>query len=105
MLGLISRSVVSWLLVAGCVGSVDYHDMSATEHERLAQHYEATAASIELECYKARRNELTVDAPTTCWKGQDVRFLDANRDAAAYHRAAASELRAEETMRPLSAER
>jgi len=95
MLRLISRSVVPWLLAASCSPGV-HHATTIAEHEQLALHYEATANSIELECYKALRHELTVDDPAYCWKAHDIRFRDANRNAATTHRAAAAELRAAE---------
>ena len=90
-----------WLLVAGCGGSL--HPTSVADQERLADHYETTARAIEAECLKSRRNELTVPTTLPCWKAQDVRFLEANRDAAAKHRAAASQLR--EDAAPVSASR
>ena len=80
------------LLVTGCAGQP--HRLTADQHDELARHYEATARSIETECWKHRRDELTVDAPTPCWKAEDLRFLEANRDAAAKHRVAAAEERA-----------
>ena len=95
MLRLISRSVFPWLLVVSCSPGV-HHATTLAEHEQLARHYEATASSIELECYKARRHELTVDDPAYCWKAHDIRFRDANLNAATAHRAAAAELRAAE---------
>jgi hypothetical protein len=60
----------------------------------MARHYDATASSIEARCVDARRNELTVSEPSPCWKTQDQRFLEANRNAAAEHRTAAQRLRA-----------
>jgi hypothetical protein len=83
------------LLLAGCSAGT----MSAAQHEQLAHHYEATAASIETECAKARRNELTVGDVTMCWKDQDRRFLDANLHAAERHRTEAAKLRDQSAMR------
>ena len=93
MLRPISRSIIPWLLAASCGSGANGHVTSVAEHEHMASHYEATAASIEIECYKARRHELTVDDPAYCWKANDVRFLQANRNAAAEHRAEAERLR------------
>ena len=95
MLRLMSRALV--LFVASCGASP--HPRTVAEHERQAQHYADTADSIETECWKARRNELTVNEPTPCWKAQDVRFLDANRNAAAAERAEAARLRTLEASR------
>jgi hypothetical protein len=89
---LIRRSVVLALL-AGCATS-PHAPLTAEDHDRKAQHYETTAASIEDECWEDRRNELTVDAPQSCWKAQDIRFLEANEHAATRHRAEAARLRA-----------
>jgi hypothetical protein len=96
MLTLIRRSLVPCLLVVGCGGTVSHHPTSVAEHERKARSYEATADSIEVECMKDRRHELTVDLPAACWKAQDIRFLEANRNAALAHRAEATRLRAVE---------
>jgi hypothetical protein len=93
MLRLIRRSVMSGLL-ASCNPGLDVHPTTVAAHERLARHYELTADSIEDECYKARRHELTVDEPAPCWKAHDIRFLEANRNAAAAHRAVAARLAA-----------
>ena len=92
-----SRALALSVLVAGCAASP--HPRTVAEHERQAQHYDDTADSIETECWKARRNELTVNEPTPCWKGQDVRFLEANRNAAASERAKAARLRTLEARR------
>lgn len=91
------RSLALVLLAAGC--AVPPHPVTVAEHERQAQHYDDTADSIETECWKARRHELTVDAPQPCWKAEDLRFLDANRDAAAKERAEATRLRSLEASR------
>jgi len=90
------RLILPCLLVAGCEGwhQPTTHPITIEQHERLARHYEATAASIERECWKARRNELTVADRETCWKAEDQRFLQANLDAAARHYDAAKRLRA-----------
>jgi hypothetical protein len=96
MLRLIRRSVVPWLLVVGCGSTVNNHATSVAEHERRARNYESTADSIEVECMKDRRHELTVDVPHACWKAQDIRFLEANRNAALAHRAEATRMRAQE---------
>ena len=89
---LLSRSAaLSWLITAGCASGP--RGPTITEEEHKARHYAATADSIEVECFKSRRNELTVDAPSPCWKGEDVRFLEANRNAAAAHRANAARMR------------
>lgn len=91
------RSMIPWLLLAGCGSTPHRNSNSVVGHERIADHYDATANSIEEECFKARRDELTVDAPSPCWKAQDIRFLEANRNAAVAHRAAAAQMRAQET--------
>ncbi len=91
MLRVIGRPLLL-VLVTSC-GAHGKQPMTAAEHERIARHYEATADSIEDECWKDLRHELTVDPPEWCWKAQDVRFLDANRNAAARHRAAAAAMR------------
>jgi len=76
------------------------HPTTAAEHERVARHYDATADGIENECWKDLRHELTIDAhKQLCWKQEDIRFLEANRDAAAEHRAEAARLRAREANR------
>jgi hypothetical protein len=93
----IFRSLVLVLLATSC--AVPPHPVTVAEHERLAQHYDDTADSIEVECWKARRHELTVDAPQPCWKGEDIRFLEANRNAAAGQRAEAARLRTLEARR------
>jgi hypothetical protein len=90
MLRLISRTMIAWLLVASCASGPP---MTIAEHDEAARQYEATAASIEHECAKHLRHELTVDTMTPCWKAEDVRFLQANLDAAARHRAEAQRLR------------
>lgn len=89
-------SVMPWLLVAACGTFTSSPPLTAADHERLAEHYDAMARSIRLDCWNARRNELTVADPRTCWKAQDQRFLDANLDAAAEHRAAAERERTAE---------
>lgn len=77
------------LLVTSCATTT-----TAADHEARARHYEATADSIENECWKALRHEMTIDAhKELCWKQDDIRFLEANRNAAAKERAAAVELR------------
>lgn len=81
-----------WLLAIACGAE---HPMTADEHDRLAAHYDATAASIEHDCWRARSHELTVTDPNMCWKAQDQRFLEANLDAAAEHRATAKRMRAQ----------
>lgn len=86
------RLLVLSSLAAGCASSPKA-PLTAEDHDRKAQHYEATAASIEDECWDERRNELTVDAPESCWKAQDIRFLEANEHAATRHRAEAARLR------------
>jgi hypothetical protein len=91
MLRLISRTLVLGVLVTSC-GAGSKPPLTAADHERKARDYDATADSIETECWKARRNELTVDEPSSCWKAQDIRFLDANRNAAVAHRVAAARL-------------
>jgi hypothetical protein len=68
--------------------------MTAAEHDRVADHYDATARSIEWECAKHRRDIYTVADPEICWKDDDRRFLDATLHAAEKHRAAADRLRA-----------
>jgi hypothetical protein len=78
------------LLVTSCATTST--PVTAAEHEERARHYDATADSIENECWKARRDELTVDPHTpVCWKAEDIRFLEANRNAAAKERAAAAD--------------
>ena len=94
-----------WLLIASCGSGLNAHDTSVAEHKRMARHYEATAESIEAECFKARRNELAVGDPSPCWKAQDKRFLEANRNAAAKHRAAATRLQAAEARASAAASR
>ncbi len=79
------------MIATGC-GQLQDRATTIADHERLARHYEATARSIEVQCAKARRNELTVTGIEPCWKGEDIRFRDANRDAAAAHRAVAAQL-------------
>lgn len=91
-----------WLLMLGCSSGLDHHPTSVAEHEREARHYEAAADSIEQVCWKARRSELTVDDSSACWKAEDVRFLQASRDSAMKHRAAAAQLRAMGTERKAS---
>jgi hypothetical protein len=93
----IHRSFALVLLAASC--AVPPHPVTVAEHERQAQHYDDTADSIETECWKARRNELTVNDPDPCWKAQDIRFLEANRNAAAKERAEAARLRSLEASR------
>jgi len=88
-----------WLFVASCGSGLN----SVAEHEYMARRYEATASSIEADCLKARRSELTVGDLSPCWKAQDKRFLDANRDAAAQQRSAAAKLRAAEARASVSA--
>lgn len=105
MLSLIRRTAIGCVIVTGCATGGPQRPMTAAEHEQLARHYEATAASIEHECAKSRRNELTVDAPVPCWKAQDVRFLEANLDAAAEHRAAAQQLRDQQAKATATAQR
>ena len=95
MLRRIRNSMLPWLLVAGCTQSWE-RPLTIEEHERYAAHYDATAASIEHECWKARRHEYTVADPDMCWKGQDQRFLQANLDAAARHREAIKHLRGQQ---------
>ncbi len=81
------------LLVTSCIR--EGHPTTIAEHERAARQYDATADSIEHECWKNLRHELTVDPKGTwCWKQEDIRFLEANRDAATEHRAEAARLRA-----------
>lgn len=99
MRSLITRTVMPWLLVAACGTISSSPPMTAADHERMAEHYEATARSILKDCWNARRSELTVADPRTCWKAQDQRFLDANLDAAAEHRAAAVRARTAELER------
>lgn len=79
-------------LCAAC--AVPPKHYTAADHEKAAAHYDATADSIETECWKARRNELTVNARDPCWKADDIRFLEANRNAADQQRAQAAQLRA-----------
>ena len=79
------------LLVTSCATTTSN---TAADHERRARHYDATADSIENECWKDLRHELTVDAHNPpCWKTDDIRFLEANRNAAAKERAEAARLR------------
>ena len=99
MRSLITRIVMPWLLVAGCGTIHSNEPMTSADHQRAAEHYEATARSILKDCWNARRSELTVADPRTCWKAQDQRFLDANLDAAAEHRAAAARARTAELER------
>jgi hypothetical protein len=89
---LIGRSLVLSLLVASCATG-SHSAMTAAEHERLASHYDATADSIEHECWKDLRHELTVSGDSLCWKSDDIRFLEANRNAAFAHRTEAARLR------------
>ncbi len=103
MLRHIARSLVPWLLVASCTGPRLHEPLTAEDHERLARHYEATAQGIERECWKDRRHELTVVDPHLCWKAQDRRFLEANLDAAAQHRAAAQALERARSSPPMVA--
>ena len=80
------------LLVTSCATTTPA--TTAADHEARARHYEATANSIEDQCWKALRDEMTIDPhKDLCWKGDDVRFLEMNRNAAAKERAAAVELR------------
>jgi len=88
---LIGRLLVLSLLVVSCATS---STMTAAQHEELARHYQATADSIEAECWKDLRHELTVAGDARCWKSDDIRFLDANRNAAAAHATEAARLRA-----------
>jgi len=97
------RSLALVLLAASC--AVPPHPETVAEHERLAQHYTDTADSIETECWKARRHELTVNDPQPCWKAEDIRFLEANRNAAAEQRTEAARLRTLEARRTLAASR
>ncbi len=92
-------------IVASCMSETPSRPLTAEEHMRLARSYDATADSIEHECFKNRSHELTVTEPNPCWKAQDVRFLEANRNAADAHRLAALRLRAEEAEAPQSASR
>jgi hypothetical protein len=98
MLELISRALALWVFASSC-GTTPRAPVTAAEHERKARSYDATADSIELECWKDRRNELTVDEPSWCWKAEDLRFLEANRNAATEHRAAASTVRTQSARR------
>lgn len=91
---LISRSLVLSLFIASCATGAAHPPMTAATHEQLARHYDATADSIESQCWKHLRHELTVDGNSLCWKSDDIRFLQANRDAAAAHHADAARLRA-----------
>jgi major membrane immunogen (membrane-anchored lipoprotein) len=93
MLRTTARALAASLLVTSC-GASNHSADTVADHERKARHYEATADSIEDECWKDRRNQLTVDDPEMCWKGEDVRFLEANRNAAVRHRAEAQRLSA-----------
>jgi hypothetical protein len=79
-------------VLLGCTSTIE-HPKTVAEHEWNAQYYDRTADSIEVECWKARRHELTVDYPQPCWKSEDVRFLTLNRKAAADERAKAMWLR------------
>jgi hypothetical protein len=85
---------LTFLFAVSCMHTAPSRPLTAAEHDQLAAHYEATARSIEHECGKARRHEYSVEDPEMCWKANDKRFLDANLDAAAQHRAAAKTLRA-----------
>jgi hypothetical protein len=98
MLHLICRPLALGLLLTSC-GASSHQPLSAADHERKARGYEATADSIETECWKDRRNELTVDSPSSCWKGEDIRFLEANRHAAVKHRVEAAKLSSRSAQR------
>jgi hypothetical protein len=89
-------------VAASCLGETPSQPLTAGEHMQLAHSYDATAASIEHECFKNRSHELTVTDPNPCWKAQDVRFLEANRNAADAHRAAAMRLRAQQAAQSAS---
>ena len=89
MFRLISTPVLA-LLVTSCAHSSS--PKTAADHERLAHHYDATADSIEDECWKDNRHYMTIKPADPCWKAQDIRFLEANRNAAAAHRAEAKRL-------------
>jgi hypothetical protein len=89
-------------VVASCVGETPSKPLTADEHMALARSFDATAASIEHECFKKRSRQLTVTDPNPCWQAQDVRFLEANRNAAEAHRLAAMRLRAQETTQSAS---
>jgi hypothetical protein len=95
MLSLIRGTLV--VFVAAC--SIPPQRYTAADHERAAAHYDATPDAIATECWKARRNELTVNDPDPCWKAEDIRFLDANRNAADQQRAQAAQIRALEARR------
>jgi hypothetical protein len=80
------------LLVTSCATTAP--PRTAAEHEEQARHYEATANSIEDECWKDLRHQMTIDAhKTLCWRAEDIRFLEANRNAAVRERAKAAALR------------
>ncbi len=85
------RQLITLAVLASCAAQ----PMTAAEHESMALHYQQMADSMEDQCLEARRSELTVGAPDPCWKAQDVRFVQANLDAAARERAAAGRLLAE----------
>jgi hypothetical protein len=93
------------LVLAVACGSACEAPVTAAAHEELARRYDANVASIEHECWKARRNELTVGNPEPCWKANDIRFLTANRHAAAYHHAEAARLRHAEEEQAFTASR
>jgi len=81
------------LLVTSCA-TTNKNANTAADHEARARHYEAMASSIEDECWKALRDDMTIDPhKQLCWRGDDIRFLEMNRNAAAKERAAAVELR------------
>jgi hypothetical protein len=90
---LIYPVLASVLLLVGCATTRE--PTTAAQHDDAARHYEATADSIEDECWKDLRHELTVSATgeSSCWKAEDIRFLESNRHAAAEHRAEAAKLR------------
>ena len=94
MVRLTFATLIPWLFVGGCFPLEQPRARTAAEHDRLADHYEATARSIEWQCGKDRRHEYSVADPEICWKANDRRFLAANIHAAEQHRAAAEQLRA-----------
>jgi hypothetical protein len=104
MVRLICRPLLILLVAASCDATTS-SPQTAADYERKARSYDATADSIEHECWKARRHELTVDDPMWCWKGADVRFLEANRHAAAENRAEAARLRSQTAQTAQTARR
>jgi hypothetical protein len=99
MQSLIRRMLVVPLLAASC--TVPPQRYSATVHERAAARYDATADTIAWQCWKVRRDQVSVTDPNPCQNPDNVAMLDANRAAADEQRAQAAEIRAMGKYPPL----